>query len=73
MKTIIGKCREIINEKLNDVVPIFRENMAFLGEMCFISALNEKAKVIGVLDNCHLLVEINNETKEIFTGEVVCI
>jgi len=73
MKTIIKKCREIINEKLNDVVPIFKENIAFLGEMCFVSALNEKAKIVDVLDNGHLLVEINNETKEIFTGEVVCI
>ena len=74
MKTIIKKCREIINEKLNDVVPIFKENIAFLGEMCFVSALNEKAKIVDVLDNGHLLVEINNEIKEIFTGEVsLCI
>lgn len=73
MKTIVKKCKETINNNLSNIVPFFRENMAFLGEMCFVSALNQKAKILGILDNGHLLVEINNEIKEIFTGEVVCI
>lgn len=70
MKTIIKKCKRTINDNLSNIVPVFRENMAFLGETCFVSSLKENAKILNVTNTGHLLVEINNEIKEIFTGEI---
>ena len=71
-KELMGKIIDrfyILNDE--DVVDKFRENMAFIGEEKFISALNKKAKIIGISDEGHLRIEDNGEKKNIFVGEIL--
>lgn len=74
MKKIIERCNEVINSRMDKVIDIFRENMAYKGEVCFVSALGKDVKVLDVSDNGCLIVEADNETKEVSAGEInVCI
>lgn len=59
--------------KLEDknIVCKFRENMAFMGEEKFISALNREARIVGISDKGHLIIEDDVEEKEIFVGEIL--
>jgi BirA family biotin operon repressor/biotin-[acetyl-CoA-carboxylase] ligase len=59
----------ILNDE--DVVDKFRENMAFIGEERYISALDKRAKIIGISDEGHLIIEDNGEKKNIFVGEIL--
>ena len=68
MEKIIDKFLEI---KDNDIVNKFRENMAFINEEKYISSINKKAKIIGVSDEGHLIIEDSGETKNIFVGEIM--
>lgn len=68
MKKIIDKFFILKDE---EVVNKFRENMAFIGEEKFVSALNKKAKIIGISDEGHLIIEDNGEMKNIFVGEIL--
>lgn len=68
MNNIIEKFFRINQE---DVVSKFRENMAFIGEEKFISALDKKARIIGISNEGHLIIEDNGEEKKIFVGEIL--
>lgn len=68
MKKIIDKFLSLKDE---EVVCKFRENMAFIGEKKFISALNKNAKIIGISDEGHLIIEDNGTRKNIFVGEIL--
>lgn len=69
MKEVIQKyyyfCKDI-----NKVIDEFRKNMAFVGEEKYISNINKKAKIIGISDNGHLIIEDDGNTKEVFVGEI---
>jgi BirA family biotin operon repressor/biotin-[acetyl-CoA-carboxylase] ligase len=68
MKKIIDRFLTLKNE---EVINKFRENMAFIGEERYISALDKRAKIIGISDEGHLIIEDNGEKKNIFVGEIL--
>lgn len=68
MKKIIDKFFVLKDE---EVINKFRENMAFIGENKFISSLNKKAKILGISDEGHLIIEDDGERKNIFVGEIL--
>ena len=73
MKSIIEECKKILLTGVEEIIDIFRENMAFREEMCFVSSLGKEAKILDVTRAGHLMVLVDGEIKEIFTGEIVCI
>jgi len=68
MKQIIDR---FLNLKNEEVINKFRENMAFIGEERYISALDKTAKIIGISDEGHLIIEDNGDKKDIFVGEIL--
>ena len=70
MKEIVQKCKEYLEYDVDRIIKKFRENMAYIGEECFVSALNEKVKILNIADDGKLIVETKNGIKEVFTGEI---
>lgn len=70
MKEIIEKCEEYLEYDKDKIISKFRENMAFLREECFVSALNEKVRILGIADDGRLIVETKDGIKEVFSGEI---
>lgn len=70
MKKIIEKCKEYLGYDKDKILNKFRENMVYLGEECFVSALNEKVKILDIADDGKLIVEAKDGIKEVFTGEI---
>ena len=60
-----------LNLKDANVVSKFRENMAFVGEEKFVSAINKNAKILDISDEGHLIIEDNGKEKNIFVGEIL--
>jgi len=74
MNSIINRCREVLTSRLAEVVENFRNNMAYKGEKCFVTAINKVVKVLDINNKGFLVVETENEIKEVFAGEInVCI
>lgn len=74
MKDIIERCKKTIKLTKDEIVEIFRSNMAYKGEECYISVLKENAKIIDISCDGNLIVEINNKIKEVAFGEInLCI
>lgn len=70
MKEIINECKKYLTIESDEIIKKFRANMAYIGEECFVSALNEKAKIIDIGDDGKLIVETIEGIKEVFTGEI---
>lgn len=70
MLKIINRCNEI---EENKIIEKFRRNMAYKGENRFISSIGKEAKILDVSDTGRLIVEIDGEINEIFSGEIICI
>ena len=70
MYKIIDNFFEFIN-KNDEVINEFRKNMAFIGEEKYVSAIKKMAKIIGVSDEGHLIIEDEGNTKEVFIGEIL--
>jgi BirA family biotin operon repressor/biotin-[acetyl-CoA-carboxylase] ligase len=68
MERIIDKFFDLRSES---IISEFRKNMAFIGEEKFISAINKKAKIIGISDEGHLVIDDNSEEKNVFVGEIL--
>ena len=74
MKKIINKCNEFSDYSKEKIITIFRSNMAYIGEKCFISSLQSEAKILDVTNDGKLVVETGEGIKEINSGEInVCI
>lgn len=74
MKRIVNHCKEVVKFREKDIVKMFRENMAYRGEICFVSAIKQNVKVLDIADNGYLIVEGDNGIEEVFAGEIsVCI
>ena len=74
MKKIINKCNEFSDYSKEKIITLFRNNMAYIGEMCFVSSLQYEAKILDITNEGKLVVETDDGIKEIFSGEInVCI
>jgi len=74
MNQIIKRCKEIMKLELDTVIEKFRKNMAYVGEVCYVSSINENVKIVDISSEGHLIVETENGIKEVFAGEItVCI
>lgn len=74
MKKIINKCNALSSYSEEKIITIFRNNMAYIGEKCFISSLQCEAKILDITSEGKLAVETDDGIKEIFSGEInVCI
>lgn len=74
MKKIINKCNEFSDYSKEKIITIFRNNMAYTGEKCFISSIQSEAKILDVTNDGKLVVETDEGIKEINSGEInVCI
>jgi len=74
MNRIIKRCKETVKLKADIIVKKFRENMAYRGKVCFVSVINEDAKILDIADNGHLIIETNSGIKEVSAGEInICI
>ena len=74
MRNIINKCKEFSNYSEDKIIDIFRDNMAYIGEECFISSIQSKAKVLDINNEGKLIVETEEGIKEVNSGEIsVCI
>ena len=74
MRKVINKCEEVSNYDKDKIIKIFRNNMAYIGEKCFVSSIQSEAKILDITSEGKLVVETNEGIKEIFSGEInVCI
>ena len=74
MHEIIKKCEEISNWDGEKIIDIFRENMAYIGQECFVYSIQCKAKILDIASDGKLVVETDEGIKEINSGEInVCI
>lgn len=71
MHKIIDNFFELVY-KSEDIITDFRKNMAFLGEEKYISAIKRNAKIKGISDQGHLIIEDEGSMKEVFIGEILC-
>lgn len=70
MNKIINKIENTVNLDNRKIIETFRKNMAYKGKECFVSVLNQKAKILDIADNGNLIVEVNDEIEEVFSGEI---
>lgn len=70
MKNIIEEFFDLGNDK-GKIINEFRKNMAFVGEEKYISAINKNAKIMGISDEGHLIVNDDGDNKEVFIGEIL--
>ena len=74
MNYIISRCEDVSKLDKNIIIERFRKNMAYRGEICYVSVINENVKIVDVSDTGGLIVETSNGIKEVFAGEInVCI
>ena len=72
--TIVKRCKEAFQEKTENIIENFRDNMAYRGEVCFVSAINKAAKIIDISNTGALIVECDEKIQEVFMGEInICI
>ena len=60
-------------DKLNDekeILKMFKENMAFLGEKRYVSQIEQEATVVGINDNGYLIVNSNDKENIIVGGTI---
>lgn len=70
MNEIIKECKRCLGLKSEELIKEFRENMAYVGEEHFVSALNRNAKIIDVSDDGRLIVETDEGIKQVLAGEI---
>jgi len=70
MREIIKRCKECLSMRSEEIIRKFRGNMAYVGEYCFVSALNKIVKIIDIANDGKLIVDTDEGIKEVFTGEI---
>ena len=46
--------------------------MAFIGEEKYVSAIGKTARIKGISNEGHLIIEDEGNIKEVFIGEILC-
>ena len=59
-------------KKNEEVIEEFRKNMAFIGEEKYVSAIGKTARIKGISNEGHLIIEDEGNIKEVFIGEILC-
>ena len=54
----------------DELLNIYRENMAYINEKKYIKIINKEAVIKGICDNGALIIELDGEDKEITFGEI---
>jgi biotin-(acetyl-CoA carboxylase) ligase len=70
VEEIIQNFNELVEKGPEGILMFFKENMAFLEEKRYVSAINKEAIIRGVSDKGYLLIEDDGEEKEIFFGMI---
>lgn len=70
MNEIVLRCKKMFSEETGYIIKKFRDNMAYKGEMCYVSALNEQVKILDISEKGHLIVDTKEGEKEVFVGEI---
>lgn len=65
---IMQRVDELNDEK--EILKMFRENMAFLGEKRYVSQIKQEAIILGINDNGYLIVN-SNDKKNIIVGGTI--
>lgn len=59
-------------KKNEEVIEEFRKNMAFIGEEKYVSAIGKTARIKGISNEGHLIIEDEGNIQEVFIGEILC-